>query len=188
MLRLIYLLLVARLKTLTLPGPETPLLKEVTWFTNQYDLREPEKQIMAVPACYIEFMDASFSSNSGGGQYLPQSFRLHIVTQLGGMGQLIAPVSSPLAHHQIVDAVYAGIQGFKGKASDIPVLADLLNTPQDFQVLNSCNRDSINPDYDGGHIITTILTFKTLAFDPAAIKHYSSIAATLNVSATFNGA
>jgi hypothetical protein len=185
MIRLIFLLLQARLKSLTLPGSETKLLKEVEWFFNQYDLREPEKQMLAVPACYIEFTDSDFSAGSGGQQYMPQNFRLHIVTLIGGLQQRVTPVpSGAMAHHQVVDAVYTGIQHFSGKASDVPELASLSNTAFDFQVLNACNRTNISPNNDGGHILTTILTFKALCFDPAAVKNYAKVAATLNISNT----
>lgn len=185
MIRLLYMLLRAKLQSLTLPGLETVLLKEVEWFQNQYDLREPEKQMLAVPACYIEFTDSDFTNNANGAQYMPQNFRLHIVTLIGGLQQRINPMpTGALAHHQIVDEVYVGIQKYAGKASDIPALAEYAGTTSDFQVINSCNRTGISPNYDGGHIMVTILSFKALCFDPAAVKHYSKVQATLNVSTT----
>lgn len=183
MITLPILLLKSRIKSLTLPNAATPLFKEVEYYMSQYDLREPEKQMVAVPACYIEFMDAQFDSVSGGGQYLPLSFRLHIVTLAASTLQRFSiGTSGPLAHQQVVDMAYIGIQGYQAKASNLPELASFAGTPQDFQVLNSCTRTAIYPNYDGGHIIVTVLAFKTLAFDPAAVKQYTKVLAQLSVT------
>lgn len=181
MLRLIFLLIQARLQALTLTDGTTKLFNEVDRFTNQYDLREPDKQMLAVPACYIQFTDSQFEGAGAGAQYLPQIIRLHIVTLAGSnLQRYNTGPSGPPAHDQILDLAYIGIQGHRAKASDLPALASLANTPQDFEVFNACTRKAIYPDYDGGHIIVTILDFKTLAFDPAAIKHYTKVMAQLN--------
>lgn len=180
--RLLFLFLRAKLLSLALPDSSSPLLREVDWYFGQDNLDDPEAPMFAVPACYIEFLPADFARQSGGGQLLRQQFRLHLVTQVGSYDQVTQAINGPMAHHELLDYLYISIQGLGAKASDLPELADLVNTTDDFVLMNQINRTGIEPGYDGTMLLKTSLTFEALCFDPAAIKNYQTISARLVVT------
>lgn len=185
MLQLPYLALESKIKSIINPDTNLLAFKDVAYFNNQYDIQAPENQIMDTPAVYIQFQPASFMSDSAQSQYLTLNFALHLLTN----NTSFKPAENENSlfpgerHYKLLQLLYKNIQNYAAKFSDLPGQGLYLNTKQDFQVINSCNRIGIEPLNDLGLWVVTVLNFQTLAFDPMAspFRNLATASASLNI-------
>jgi hypothetical protein len=182
--RILYILLRQRLQALRIEGTDVPTFKEVEWFRDQVDINDSENPMFGIPACYIEFLPNDFLEGGVSSQNARQEIRLHIVTMIGTLDERVdRTIGNEPYHHQIADQVFTQIQGYHAKASDIPSLASLAGTEDDFWAFNSWQRTTVNTSPNTLPFLVTTMEFKCLAFDPSKLRNWQTISAALVIEA-----
>lgn len=182
MFNLVYLLLAQKLNSLQ-TATATPLLRQVDRYRGQYELNATENQMQSLPACLVEFNQADMSSIAGGGQLIRMPLTLHIISMAStAPGQLVAAQPhNGTSHEGIVEQVYLTMQNHRATAKDLPALSSLPDA-ENFQVFNTLNRTAYTQSFDYLPLLVTQLSFETLAYDPAAVKHYQKVQAILKAT------
>lgn len=155
-----YLLIRNKLQTIT-------ALKEVGWDVGQ-GTSKYKGGLRCSPAAFIKFLPAQTSTLGDKIQEAEVQFTIRLVQDIVSDDKGLLDNSIVNEHMDLGNVIFSALQGFRGKLSDIPGQESKVNTSDDFQVLNSINRTSIETSQTPDSITVTTQTFKVYLKDYAA--------------------
>lgn len=136
-------------------------IEHFDWFNNQYADTDPAKRQegdFAYPAIFVQFLPYEPETLAGKVQKADVRFVLHLVSSNYAHSRYGLPEQQQaLAHLDLVDKLYATVQGFRAKDAD------------GRQILNTCNRTTVTPDHEQTNQIVNLQQFRAVAFDYAAV-------------------
>lgn len=155
-----------------------PEIKLFEWYIQQ-DSPQYKGGITQCPAVYITFLPTTIHSLQNGLQEATLEFELLLITDnLKGDDQRIDDLTG-LAHLDLVNKIHANISGKTGKVSEIAGYESLVNTANDYTVLNTIDRTYLSTQHINSAFMKTTQRFKSYSKDPSGSIKFQAATANL---------
>jgi hypothetical protein len=159
MLREYYLLIKQALESI-------PTLKQVDWYTGQFDQNGEQTQIVD-SAAFVEFDPIDMLQKGGRVQEAVISFTVYLVHHVVLDGDR-RYTDATINHLGVMNEIYQKLTHYSARLSAIPAYAAQAGTPQDVVVVNSLVRTSIAPIQELSNLLVTQQGFQGTWIDQSA--------------------
>ena len=151
-------------------------IKDLDWYLQQYQANDKNAGLYDLPGVYVEFAPIDTQQMAGFVQMGTAAIRIHLVTDsIESKGERRIKRVTAKDHAVIMDEIYKTLNGKRGLLHEADGFEDVVNTEQDFMVMNSMTRNQIIPPHQLRKNMVSIQRFECVIYDYSNNKVFQKI-------------